>query len=110
MLFISRWVYKWGGGNLYPGELIIGGIFLLFISRWVYKWGGGNLYPGELIIGGGFFYCLLVDGYISGGDLYPGELIIGGIFLLFISSWVYKWGGLISGGAYNRRYFFVVYW
>ena len=38
--------------------------FLLFISRWVYKWGGG-LYPGELIIGG-IFCCLLVDGYISG--------------------------------------------
>ena len=37
--------------------------FLLFISRWVYKRGG--LYPGKLIIGG-IFCCLLVDGYISG--------------------------------------------
>ena len=27
--------------------------------------GGGGVYPGELIIGG-IFCCLLVDGYISG--------------------------------------------
>ena len=29
-----------GGGGLYPGELIIGGIFSLFIGRWIYKWKG----------------------------------------------------------------------
>ena len=32
------------GGDLYSGELIIGGIFLFFIGRWVYKWERGVLY------------------------------------------------------------------
>ena len=73
------------------------------------KVGGGRGYICGSLKSEVFFCCLSVYGYISGGweGLYLWELIIGGIFLLFISRWVYKWGGggVISGGAYNRRYF-----
>ena len=59
------------------------------------KVGGGRGYICGSLKSEVFFCCLSVDGYISGGGIISGGAYNRRYFLLFVGRWVYKWEGRV---------------